>query len=118
MYTCAVKSRIGQGRHSPAFLNVASCLLVYCLVSFQPTILVGGFNKLLVSLGLGFLLAFVVTHPRETFKLVAACLQKVPAGLAPLVADRQWKERSPTSCRAPNEPSLTSLFQRPPPVLS
>src|SRR5260221_10561905 len=109
---------MGHSRYPRVFLDVALYLLAYCLVNFQPSFLVGGFSKLLASLVLAYLLAFVVIHPTDAFKRVAACLEALPVALAPLVVERQWIEESNASFAVPNKPSLAPLFQRPPPIFS
>ena len=39
------KARMGSYRHSQIFLNVAYCLLIFCVADFRP-LLIGGFFKL------------------------------------------------------------------------
>lgn len=109
---------MGQVGYRRTLFDGACCFLVYCLVNFQPGFLVGGFCKLLVSLVLAYLLAFVLIHRSDTFKLLAACLQSLPSALVPLVVDREWIGQARTTFAAPNEPILSLLFQRPPPILS
>ena len=75
--------------------NGAYCLLVYCLVNFQPA-----------------------SWLADSARLVAACLQLLPVALVPLVVERQWLQASQSNFAVPNEPSLPALFQRPPPILS
>jgi hypothetical protein len=108
---------VGRYRYHQMLLNVAYCLLVFCLADLRP-LLMGGLFKLLASLALACLLAFVVVHSPNLWKLVAACLRAIPIPLFPLVVDWQRVKRSRTNLVVLNEPSLSPLFQRPPPVFS
>jgi hypothetical protein len=95
--------------------NIACCVLVFCLLEFRP-LLIGGCLKLIASLAFACLLAFVVVHSPDIYKLVTACLQALPSVRCPLFVDRRWAARFRTSLTSPTEPSLTPLFQRPPPI--
>jgi hypothetical protein len=108
---------MGRYRRSQIFVNVAYCLLIFCVADFRPLV-IGGFFKLVASLMLACLLAFVVVHSPNIRKLVAACLRALPISLLPVVVDRRWLERPRTTITVPHEPSLSPLFQRPPPIFS
>jgi hypothetical protein len=108
---------MGHHRFSQVFLNVAYHLLVSCVLNFRPLVM-GGFFKLVASIVLACLLAFVVIHSPDICKLVADCLPPVAIPLFSLVVDRRWADRSQTNIVVPNEPSLSLFFQRPPPILS
>jgi len=103
--------------HSQIFLNVAYFLLIFCLADFRPLV-VGGLFKLVASLVLACLLAFVVVHSANIRRLLIACLRALPVCFFPLAVDRRWAEQSRTTIAVPNGPSLSPLFQRPPPVFS
>jgi hypothetical protein len=107
------KSEARMGRYSQILLNFAYCLLVFCVADFRPLV-IGGFFKLVVSLVLACLLAFVIVRLPNIGKLLASC----PVRFFPSVVDRQWEERSQTNILVSNEPSPAPLFQRPPPLFS
>ncbi len=62
-----------MGRYSQILLNFAYCLLVFCVADFRPLV-IGGFFKLVVSLVLACLLAFVIVRLPNIGKLLASCL--------------------------------------------
>ncbi len=103
--------------HIRVFLNVAYFLLVFCVADLRPLVM-GGFFKLIASLMLACLLAFVVVHSPNLSKLLAACLRALPITLFRLAIDRRWVGRSHWTTTVQNEPSLSPLFQRPPPIFS
>jgi hypothetical protein len=104
-------------RCSQLFSNVAYSLLIFCVAEFRPLI-IGGFFKLVASLALACLLAFVVVHSANICRLLIACLHALPVCFFPLAFHRRWVERSRTTIVVPSEPSLSPLFERPPPILS
>jgi hypothetical protein len=108
---------MGSYRYSQVLLNVAHCLLVFCVADLRPLVL-GGFFKLIASLALACLLAFVVVHSANICKLVAACFQVLPVSLFPVVIEWQWAHRSQAMIAFSDGPSLSPLFQRPPPIFS
>ncbi len=108
---------MGRYRHSQILLNVAYCLLVCYVADFRPLV-IGGLFKLVASLVLACLLAFVVVHSANICRLLIACLHALPVCFFPLAVDRRWAERSQTTIAVPNGPRLSPLFQRPPPILS
>jgi hypothetical protein len=108
---------MGCYRHSQMFLNVAHCLFIFCAADFRPLV-IGGFFKLIASLALACLLAFVVVHSASICKLVAACFHALPVSLFVFVVEPRWVRRSQAMIVVPNEPSLSPLFQRPPPIFS
>ena len=104
-------------RYLRAFLNAASCLLVYCL-SYPPAFLVGEFSKLLAFLVFAGLLMFVVVNSAEIRRVAVAFFEALRLPLFSLVVDRGSIQRSPIAPAIPKKPSLSPLFQRPPPVFS
>jgi hypothetical protein len=111
------KAPMGRYRHSQIVLSVAYCLLVFCMADFRP-LLMGGFFKLVASLVLACLLAFVVVHSAKIWKMLIASLHALPVFFFPCEVHARWAERWQTTIAVPNEPSLGALFQRPPPILS
>lgn len=107
---------MGTYRHSQIFLSVAYCLLIFCVADLRP-LLIGGFFKLVASLVLACLLTFIVVHPAKIWSLLITSLHPLPVCFFPWAIDGRW-ERSQTTIAVPNEPSLSVLFQRPPPILS
>jgi hypothetical protein len=103
-------------RHSRVFLAVACCV-VYCVVDFRP-LLIGSVFKLIFTLVLAYLLAFVVVRSASIWRFLIIALPTLPLFFFPQSRDRRWTERSQTTIVVPNEPSLSTLFQRPPPLLS
>ena len=108
---------MSRDSRSHIFVNVAY-LLLFCFVAEFGPLVVGGFFKLVASLMLACLLAFVVVQSANVYRLLTACLHARRVSLLPLVVDRRWVERSQTTVAVPDEPSLSPLFQRPPPVFS
>ncbi len=111
------KAPMGRYRHSQIVLSVAYGLLVFCMADFRP-LLIGGFFKLVASLVLACLLAFVAVHSAKIWKLLIASLHALPVSFFPFAVDPRWAERWQTTIAVPIEPSLRALFQRPPPILS
>jgi hypothetical protein len=108
---------MGCYRYSQMFLNVAHCLLVSCVADFRPLV-IGGLFKLIASLAVACLLAFVVVHSASICKQVAAYFHALPISLLVLVVEPRRVRRSQAIVVVPNEPSLSPLFQRPPPIFS
>jgi hypothetical protein len=86
-------------------------------VDFRP-LLLGGFFKLIASLAVACLVAFVVVHSANICRLIVACLHALPASYFPLAVDRRWAEQSQATVIVPNPPGLSPLFQLPPPAFS
>lgn len=110
-----VRKNMHRYRHSLIFLKVAYCLLIFCLAD-RRTLLVGGFFKVVASLVVACLLAFIVVHSAHIWRLLIASLHAIPVRFFARSVDLRW-ERSQNAIAVPNEPSLSALFQRPPPIL-
>jgi hypothetical protein len=110
-------TRMGRHHHSQATLNVAYYLFVCYLVGSRP-LLLGGFFRLVASLVLTCLIAFVVAHSSNIWRLLKASVCALPSCFFPWAVDRRWAEQSGSAIALPNEPNLSPLFQRPPPILS
>jgi hypothetical protein len=108
-------------RHPPytrALLNVAFYLLVYCSLNFHPSLVVGGFGKLLAFLMFAGLLMFVVVHSAEIRRVAIAFFEALRLPLYSLLIDSDPLEGPSTASAVPKKPTLSSLFQRPPPISS
>lgn len=107
---------MGQYCRCQIFWNAAFFLLV-CIADFRP-LLLGGLFKLIVSLAVACLVAFVVVHSANICRLIIARLQTLPASYFPLAVNRRWAEQSQAAVAIPTPPSLYPLFQRPPPLFT
>jgi hypothetical protein len=108
---------MGRYSGSQIFLNVAYYLLVCFVADFRPLV-IGSFFKLVASLVLVCLLVFVVVQSANICRLLLACLRVLPGCFFPLAIDGRWGMRPRTTFVAPVEPSLSPLFQRPPPIFA
>jgi hypothetical protein len=108
-----------MGRYSriQIILNIAFSLFIFWVVDSRAP-LAGGLSKLIASLALACLLAFVVVHSANICKLLISRLQVVSEFLLPCGFDRRWSGRTQITIAVPDEPSLSPLFQRPPPFLA
>jgi len=95
------------------FLYVLPVYLPFC-----QALLIHGMGRAVVFLLLAVLLLFMVAHKTDICRAIAVCA-KVLSSLwlahAPRLGLREF------SCAfliVPNEPSLTALFQRPPPFFT
>ncbi len=104
-------------RCSLMFLNAAWYVLLGSVPEFGPLVVVG-FFKLVASLALACLLAFVVVHSVNICRLLIAYLQALPVCFFPLAVESTMSSATTDSYRRFNEPSLRPLFQRPPPAFS
>ena len=107
---------MGRFRKSQIFLNIACCALILLTADFRP-LLAGSLLKLIASLAFACLLAFVVVHSANVCQLVISSLSALSKSLFPFAIDRRWSLKTPIAIVVPDEPSLSSLFQRPPPFL-
>lgn len=90
------------------------CLLVFCLPYYQ-SLLFAGLGRTILLLLLTCLLMFLIVRSTDFGRAVAACLMSLPSywpapvccqGIAAITSDFE---------RVPLAPSLSPLFQRPPP---
>ncbi len=104
-------------RYTRALLNVAFYLVVYCL-NYPPSFLAGDLSKLLTLLVFASLLMFVVVNSAEMRRVAVAFFEALRLPLVSLIADRGSVARSQMALAVPKKPSLSPLFQRPPPAFS
>src|SRR5215469_1931669 len=79
-------------------------------------LLIGSLFKLVSSLVLACLLAFVVVHSANIWRKLLASVSALCIYFLQRSLDKGWRERSQTTITVPSEPSLSPLFQRPPPL--
>jgi hypothetical protein len=104
-------------RHSLILLNVVCGVLLGLAANLGPTVVIG-FFRVVASLALACLLAFVVLHSLTIGRLLIACLQALLVCFFPLAVGAPMGRASKDPYHKFNEPSLRPLFQRPPPFLS
>lgn len=108
---------MGCYRQSQIFVSVACGVVICCLADLR-LLLIGSFFKLLAFLLLAYLLAFVVVDSANIWRLLTASLSALATDFFPWFIARRWTARSQTTIAVPKEPSLSALFQRPPPLFS
>ena len=108
---------MGRYCRSQIFLNIACCVFIFLAAGTRPP-LASSFFKLIASLALACLLAFVVVHSANICKLLIARLHALPRSLFPLAVARRWSDRLQPKIAVPSEPGLSLFFQRPPPALT
>jgi hypothetical protein len=106
---------MGRYSGSQVFLNIAYCLFIFLVTESRP-VLAGGFLKLIACVAMACLLAFVVVHSANIYKIAIARLHALPRSLFPMVVARRWSDGL-QKIVVTGEPSLSPLFQRPPPFL-
>jgi hypothetical protein len=106
------------GSHKQLVLNLWFSLLAYCLANCLLSVVVGEFSKLLVVLLVGGLLLFAIIHSSQLRRIAAAVLRSILLFVFALVVHRCFTWVTPVDVDASDEPSLSPLFQRPPPNLS
>jgi len=105
-----------RSSYTRGFLAVAHCLLILGVVEFRP-IVIGGIFKLTTSMVFAYLLALVLVHRTNIFQILASGLKLSPVSGFSLAVKRDWA-RSQKTTTVPDAPSLSPLFQRPPPIFS
>ncbi|MFZ1083917.1 MAG: hypothetical protein WAN35_02995 [Terracidiphilus sp.] len=92
-------------------------LLALCLPYYQSLFFAGICGSIYFLL-MACLLVFVVIGSQAVFHVVTACLQALPLDWLPQATDRSFLYTFAPSRGGTSEPSLTPLFQRPPPLFS
>ena len=90
-------------------------LLLVFVVEFRHAI-VAVFPKLLLFLALVFLLTFVVGRTAHLLKIIVICC--FAPRIATCAGDKAWlwSKRRAGTCYCFEDPTLSPLFQRPPPI--
>lgn len=105
---------MGRYSRSQIFLDIAYCIFIFLVADSRP-LLAGSFFKLIAFMALVCLLAFVVVHSANICKLIISRLQVLSESLFPFAFGRRWSNRPQVTIVIPDEPHLSSLFERPPP---
>lgn len=85
---------------------------------FYQALLMGGIGRAILVLLLAILLLFLVRRSEDFFRAIAACLKVLPSAWLAPASCVGFRQLSFASLAVPNTPSLSSLFQRPPPTFS
>jgi Na+/H+-dicarboxylate symporter len=88
---------MGRYRRGQILLNVAFCLFIYLVANFRPPLL-GSFLKLVGSLALTCLLAFVVVHSANICRLVISQLLVLSESLFPLARSALVRRTTDYDC--------------------
>jgi hypothetical protein len=107
-----------QLSYAQALRNLGWHLLAYSPLYTCPSLFVGGFGKVVAFLVFLSLLTFVVLHSAEIRRVAIAVFEALRLPLLALVVKSSPLERRQTFTALPGMPSLSSLFQRPPPIFS
>lgn len=101
-------------RYSPMLFN-AACIVLLRVVSDFRLLVAIGFFKIVGSLALACLLAFVVVHSAQIRRLFISRLKAFSPRVFPLAVESGMFSDTTDSDRGFSEPGLRLLFQRPPP---
>jgi hypothetical protein len=102
-------------------LEAARETILYMLpvyLSFYQALLVAGFGRAIVLLLLTVLLMFLVANRAEIFRTFAAALKALPSSWVAPAPRYRLRDLSLASLHLSAAPSLSPLFQRPPPIFS
>jgi len=96
-------------------------LFLYALpvyLAFYQALLFAGLGRAILFLILAVLLMFLVACRADIERAFAACLCAIPSAWLVPARRFRFRELSFASLSVPSAPSLSALFQRPPPCLS
>jgi hypothetical protein len=96
--------------------EAAFCLFVLCLPHFQ-SLLLAGIGRFTFVVLLACLLMFLVVRSTDICRAVADCLIAFVSSLAPSFTP-DFRAILFVSFTVPSAPTITPLFQRPPPLFS
>ncbi len=103
-------------RYRLTILLVSLYLLAVRLPYFRPVI--AGLGKTIWFVLFACLLMFLVVRSADICRSLTACLQALQLSLFPHIPDLEPIRQSSIPLLLPKEPSLSPLFQRPPPIFS
>jgi hypothetical protein len=92
-------------------------VLVLCLPCYQA-LLFEGLGRTILVLLLACLFMFLVVRSADVCRLITACLIAFPSSWLAPVRKQELRSSRIASVAVPDAPSLTALFQRPPPIFS
>ena len=98
-------------------LNLWFYLLAYCLANCLLSVAIGELSKVLIILGVGGLLLFVVIHSSALRRIAVEVLRAIFLCVFALAIERGIPRIRRVDPDLAEEPSLSPLFQRPPPIL-
>ncbi len=101
--------------------EVAMDLFLYALpvyLAFYQALVIGGLGRAILFLILAVLLMFLVACRSDIERALAACLSALPSAWLAPVPRFGFRELSFVSLSIPSAPTLSALFQRPPPIFS
>jgi hypothetical protein len=98
-------------------LNVWFALLAYCLANCLLSIAIGELSRVLIVLGVGALLLFVVIQSSALRRIAVEVLRAIFLCVFALAIKRSIPKIRRVDPDLAGEPSLSPLFQRPPPML-
>jgi hypothetical protein len=107
---------MGNHHYGRIFLNVSYYALLVCVLHIRPSLVAGGFGKLLAFLVFFGLLLFVAVHSGEIRRVAVVFFKPLKLPLFSLAVDPSSIARLLTAVALPSKPSLSPLFQRPPPI--
>jgi hypothetical protein len=96
-------------------------LFLYALpvyLSFSQALVIAGLSRAIVFLILAVLLMFLIACRADIEGAFAACLRALPSAWLAAAPRFGFRELSFARLSVPSAPSLSPLFQRPPPCLS
>ena len=96
--------------------DAAFCLFMLCLPHYQ-SLLFEGIGRSIVILLLACLLMFLVVRSPEICRVVTECLIAILSWLGPSFT-QEFRALLFISLSVPNAPTVSPLFQRPPPLFS
>ena len=97
--------------------EAAFCFVVLCLPYYR-SLLFDGLGRTICALLLACLLMFLVLRSGDVCRLIAACMVKFPSSWIAPVRHQDIRAIFFSSLAVPSAPSLSPLFQRPPPAFS
>lgn len=109
--------RMEQQRHREAVMDIVLYALPVCLPFYQA-LLIGGIGRAMLLLLLAVLLMFLVSRSADFCRSIAAGLRELPFSWLAPAPRLGFRQLSFASLAVPNAPSLSPLFQRPPPIFS
>jgi hypothetical protein len=109
--------RMEQQRHREAAMDIVLYALPVYLPFYQA-LLMGGIARAMLLLLLAVLLMFLVRYSVDLYRSIALCRRTLPSQWLAPAPCLGFRQLSFASLAVPSAPSLSPLFQRPPPIFS